>query len=192
MHPSFGIALNAVWLLVLGYWIWSARKQKPATRVESVYRRLFGYWIPLMTAVALLGPGDWFGHSWLREQFVPHSYLVESLGLGLCALGGALACWSRHLLGGNWSSVVQLKEEHELIERGPYRHVRHPIYTGLLMLFLGNAVMVGDWRGLIAVAIVFASFWGKLKREERWLGEQFGSRYADYLRRTRALVPGLL
>jgi protein-S-isoprenylcysteine O-methyltransferase Ste14 len=87
---------------------------------------------------------------------------------------------------------VALKQDHELVEAGPYRHVRHPIYSGLLLLFVGNALIVGDWRGLLAVAIVAASFWRKLRVEEAWLTQRFGERYLDYMRRTRALVPGLL
>jgi len=87
---------------------------------------------------------------------------------------------------------VQLKEDHELIQSGPYRYVRHPIYTGFLFLFLGTAVMVGEWRGLLALAIVFVSFWRKLRIEESWLNQHFGARYAEYIRHTKALVPGVL
>jgi protein-S-isoprenylcysteine O-methyltransferase Ste14 len=103
-----------------------------------------------------------------------------------------LAILSRALLGRNWSATVQLKQDHQLITSGPYRFVRHPIYTGLLLLFLGNAVMVGDWRGLLAVAIVFASFWRKFRLEERWLAEHFGEPYRLYQARTKALIPALL
>ena len=192
MHHEFGVALRITWLTLMVYWMWSARKAKPGIRGESAFKRIALYWLPLVAAASLLGPGEWFGHTLLREQFVPHGPLFESIGLAFCVAGAALACWSRHLLGRNWSGVVELKQDHELIEAGPYRRVRHPIYTGLLLLFFGNAVMVGDWRGLLAVAIVFASFWHKLRVEERWLGEYFGARYADYRRRTRALFPGLL
>jgi protein-S-isoprenylcysteine O-methyltransferase Ste14 len=70
--------------------------------------------------------------------------------------------------------------------------VRHPIYSGLLLAFLGTAVLVGELRGLLALAIVAVSFWFKLQLEERWLGEQFGPAYADYRKRVKALVPGIL
>jgi protein-S-isoprenylcysteine O-methyltransferase Ste14 len=153
---------------------------------------LLAYWLPLAVAVLLLGPGHWFGHSLLREQFVPHGTAVYAAGLALAISGAALAIGSRMMLGRNWSATVQLKQDHELVTRGPYRFVRHPIYTGLLLLFLGNAVMVGDWRGLLAVAIVFASFWRKLRIEEAWLAECFGEAYAHYRARTRALVPAVL
>lgn len=187
---STGIRLS--WLLVIGYWAWSARNAKPAERRESWSTQLVAYWLPLAAAFVLLGPGEWFGHGLLREQFVPHSAPVNALALATCIAGAAIAIWSRYLLGSNWSGVVELKAGHELVEAGPYRFVRHPIYSGLLLLFLGNALHVGDWRGLLAVAIVFASFWRKLRLEEAWLGERFGPAWQAYAQRTRALVPGIL
>lgn len=192
MPQPFGFGLKLCWFALMGYWLWSARRVKASERSEPLVKRLLAYWLPLFVAILLLGPGRWFGHGPLREQFVPHTPIVYSIGLGLCALGVGLAIWSRHLLGRNWSGTVELKQGHELIDSGPYRRVRHPIYSGLLLLFLGNAVMVGDWRGLLAVAIVFGSFWYKLKLEERWLAERFGETYVAYRRRTKALIPALL
>ncbi len=191
--PVFAAAgLRLSWGAVLAYWAWSARGAKPTEQIEPRALRLVAYWLPLAGAFALLGPGEWFGHGILREPFVPHSLPVYGLGTASCLAGAALAVWSRWLLGSNWSSVVALKQDHELVEAGPYRYVRHPIYSGLLLLFVGNALIVGDWRGLLAVAIVAASFWRKLRVEEAWLAQRFGERYLDYMRRTRALVPGLL
>jgi protein-S-isoprenylcysteine O-methyltransferase Ste14 len=85
-----------------------------------------------------------------------------------------------------------LKEDHELITSGPYALVRHPIYTGLLLAFVGCAVARGEWRGVLAVAVVFAVLWHKLRLEEKWLGAQFGEPYAAYSRRVAALVPYLV
>lgn len=192
MDSRFGMALHLVWLTFLAYWLWSARRVKPAVQSEPLIKRFVAYWLPLIFAVELLGPGERFAGCPLREQFVPHSIVCQSLGLFLCIVGVAIACWARHLLGGNWSATVQLKDDHQLITRGPYRLVRHPIYSGILLLFLGNAVLVGDWRGLLAVAIVFVSFWRKLRLEERWLSRLFGDAYGQYVARTKALIPALL
>ena len=192
MPPLFEHGLRLTWVAVLGYWLLSARSAKRAVSQESLAVRLAVYWLPLAIAVLLLGPGPWFGHSLLREQFVPHTVPVYATGLGLAMAGAVLCIYSRFLLGRNWSATVQLKQDHELIQTGPYRLIRHPIYTGFLLLFLGNAVMVGDWRGLLAVAIVFVSFWRKLRLEEKWLGEHFGPAYQAYRTHTKALIPAVL
>ena len=192
MPPIFEHALRLTWFVVLGYWLWAARSAKPTEHQESFAKRLVAYWLPLIVAMLLLGPGEWFGHSLLREQFIPHTTLVYSIGLGLMILGALVAISSRARLGRNWSANVQLKQDHELITSGIYRVVRHPIYTGLLALFLGDAIMVGDWRGLLAVAIVLASFWRKPRLEETWLAQHFGEPYRLYQARTKALIPMVL
>ncbi|GAA5002261.1 isoprenylcysteine carboxylmethyltransferase family protein [Pseudoluteimonas lycopersici] len=191
MPPFFEHGLRACWFVVIAYWIWSARRVKAPKLRESLAKRFLVHWLPLIVAVYLLGPGEWFGHSPLREQFVPHTTLVYSLGLLLCVAGAALAIWSRAILGANWSAQVQIKQGHELIQRGPYALVRHPIYTGLILLFAGNAVMVGDWRGVLAVAIVVVSFWRKYLLEEKLMTQEFGQAYLDYRKRTYPLFPPL-
>jgi len=83
--------------------------------------------------------------------------------------GIAFAIWARMLLGRNWSSDVTLKRDHELIVAGPYRWVRHPIYT--------------------AVPLAGAAFWRKLKIEEAVMRRRFGETYAHYAKRVPALIP---
>jgi protein-S-isoprenylcysteine O-methyltransferase Ste14 len=192
MHPAIKIILKIIWTVLLLYWLISSFKVKQQVQSEPLFKRFLFYWLPLLIGIILLGPGEWYGHSLLREQFVPHSNLVGIIGDGLCMAGVFLACWSRYLLGKNWSVSVQLKQEHELIEKGPYAYVRHPIYTGLLLLYSGNALIVGDWRGILAVLIVFVSFWRKFRLEEEWLGRHFGDLYDAYKRRTKALLPWIL
>lgn len=187
---AYGIRLS--WIAVLVYWAWSARGVKRPASQESLAVRYFAYVLPLVVAALLLGPGRWFGLSWLRDQLLPHTGEVYAGGLALGLAGAALCIYSRRLLGRNWSASVQLKHDHELIQSGPYRYVRHPIYTGFLLLFLGSAVMIGEWRGLLSVAIVFVSFWRKLRLEENWLGQHFGPAYQAYRQRTKALIPAVL
>jgi len=105
------------------------------------------------------------------------------------AAGVAIAFWARWHLGANWSGVVTLKEGHELIRTGPYRTIRHPIYTGILLAMLGSAIAVGEIRGLLAVAIAWLSFYTKARREESLLTQEFGERFAEHLRRTGMFLP---
>jgi protein-S-isoprenylcysteine O-methyltransferase Ste14 len=131
-------------------------------------------------------------YSVLNERFLPLSAWPFWTGAVLTAGGLLFAIWARHRLGKNWSGVVTVKEDHELITTGAYAIVRHPIYTGLLFAFAGSAIAIGEWRGVLAVVIVLWSLLRKLRFEERWMREQFGERYETYSRRVPALVPFVL
>jgi protein-S-isoprenylcysteine O-methyltransferase Ste14 len=192
MSEYIKIGLKLCWFIVITYWFISGLSVKKLKNQESFFKRFVQYWLPLIIAIILLGPGEWFGDSLLRENFVPHSDLVGNIGLVFCVIGAFIACWSRYLLGKNWSLSVQRKENHELIQNGIYKLLRHPIYTGLLLLFIGNMIIVGDYRGIIAVLLVFISFWFKLLKEEKLLIETFGNQYTEYKNGTKALFPFLL
>jgi protein-S-isoprenylcysteine O-methyltransferase Ste14 len=192
MDLPYDKVIKAIWLALGAYWLWSARHVKAPSRRENVLLRFAKYWLPLVLAGALLGPGDWYGRGGLKLRFLPDADWIAMSGCLLALAGAVLACSARAMLGDNWSVAVQLKQAHELVERGPYRWVRHPIYSGLLLAFLGTAVLIGEVRGLLALVIIAASFWYKLRIEERWLGEQFGAAYSDYKSRVKALVPGML
>jgi protein-S-isoprenylcysteine O-methyltransferase Ste14 len=192
MSPFIKVGLQVIWLVVLMYWFISGLGAKKVESQESFLKRFVQYWLPLIIAILLLGPGNWFGHSWLRENFIEHTNFVGIIGLSTCIIGAIIACMSRYLLGKNWSLSIQRKENHQLIQSGIYKVIRHPIYLGLLLLFIGNAIIVGDYRGIIAIVIVFVSFWIKLKKEEKLLAETFGNQYAEYKKQTKALIPYLL
>jgi protein-S-isoprenylcysteine O-methyltransferase Ste14 len=125
-------------------------------------------------------------------RLVPSSPAIGWSGAALVAAGLAFAVWARIHLGANWSGIVTVKRGHELVTSGPYALVRHPIYTGLVLAFAGSAIALGEARGVLAVALVVASLWRKLRLEERWMAEQFGAEYERYRDRVRALVPFVL
>ena len=182
----------SLFVLMWGGWlaVWNvmARRVKEAAQSESAVSRL-SHVVPLLIAAYLL-----VAHvplPLLNERFAPPALWLAVLGATLTFAGLAFAIWARFVIAGNWSSYVELKRDHELIIAGPYRWVRHPIYTGLLLAFIGSALAVGEWRGLLAVAIVAASFWRKLKLEEAVMRRQFGETYARYAARVPALIPFL-
>jgi protein-S-isoprenylcysteine O-methyltransferase Ste14 len=110
---------------------------------------------------------------------------------GLTALGVAISIWARLALGSNWSGVVTLKEDHELIRQGPYRWVRHPIYTGILLSFAGTALIEGRLRGWLGFAMVWATFYFKARREENFLRQEFGEGFEEHTRKTGMFLPKL-
>ncbi len=106
-------------------------------------------------------------------------------------LGLLLAVWARRLLGRNWSGRITLKVEHELIRSGPYRVVRHPIYTGLLGMYAGAAIVSGQLHALIGLALAVGAYLRKIRLEETNLLKGFGADYRTYRSETWALFPGL-
>jgi protein-S-isoprenylcysteine O-methyltransferase Ste14 len=179
-----------LWLVFIAFWIAMARGGKSVAERESAYSRLSHY-LPLAIAICLIGaPHVPFAP--LNDRFAPLSLWVVRLGAALTFAGIAFAIWARILLAGNWSSDVTLKRDHELIVDGPYAFVRHPIYTGILLALLGTALAVGEWRGLLAVAIAALAFWRKIGIEEAVMRRQFGEAYARYAERAPALIPFLL
>jgi protein-S-isoprenylcysteine O-methyltransferase Ste14 len=128
----------------------------------------------------------------------PHSRIWPTgLALGLAAdaivlAGAAFSIWARVTLGRNWSAEVSFKEDHELIESGPYALVRHPIYTGVLAMALGTAIAYGRVIGLLLFCALCAAFWWKARAEERIVAGHFPEAYAEYRARVPAIVPFLL
>jgi protein-S-isoprenylcysteine O-methyltransferase Ste14 len=182
----------ALFALMWGGWltVWNvmARRVKGVAQSESAVSRAT-HIVPLLIAAYLLAGR--VPLPLLHHRFVPLSIWTASLGAALTFAGLAFAIWARFIIAGNWSSYVELKQDHELIVAGPYALVRHPIYTGLLLAFVGAALAVGEWRGVLSVAIVAASFWRKLKLEEAVMRGQFGEAYARYAARVPALIPFL-
>ena len=176
------------WLLWTAWWGWTGGKTKSNARAETYLESALKYILPLLIALLLLFVP--FGAP-LDLHWLPASAWLPWAGLVVEWCGLLLACWARLRLGRNWSGLVDLKHDHELIRSGPYAYVRHPIYSGLLLAVVGMVLIIGELRTLLALCIVFATFLYKVRLEERWLGELFGASYANYRRHTRALIPGV-
>jgi len=180
----------AMWLGYLAYWWAMSTNVKVTERNESASSRLARL-VLIVCAVALLSLQS-VPLPMLNERFLPLEVWCFWSGAAVTAGGLLISVWGRRHLGKNWSQAVTVKEGHELITSGPYALVRHPIYAGLLLAFLGSAVARGEWRGLLAVALVFGALWHKLRLEEKWMRAQFGESYEAYSRRVAALVPYII
>ena len=191
MDTLYRYLVPGLWIAWLLYWRISAAGVKAARRRESPASRA-AHLIPLAIAGLLLWMDPIAGGGVLFERFLPQSDGTYRTGALLLALGLAFSVWARVYLGRNWSATVTVKEDHELIRSGPYSLVRHPIYTGLLLGFIGTAIVRGEWRGVLAVLIVFVALWRKLRLEERWMNETFGEEYRRYREHSAALIPYLL
>ncbi len=178
------------WAIFFVYWAVAA------FRVKRTIERSHGAWWRIAAIVLVVWlvtrprhEATWWSGS---EVWVPPFAGRDVIGCIIVACGLAIALWARATLGGNWSGLVVFKEGHELVQRGPYRAVRHPIYSGMLLMILGTALVSGRAAAFIAFAVVFAGFYVKLRMEERLMTRHFPEQYASYRRRTKALIPYVL
>ena len=181
-----GLLILACWVFLTLYWRISARSVKPAAERRGWAGRLnrLPIWVGfLLLLAAWVHP---FGIVWFGQTAVS-----SVAGVAICALGLLVAIWSRKTLGREWSMDVELKQGHTLIERGPYALMRHPIYTGHLLMALGTAIASGLLVAFAGLASIFIGFWIKLKQEERLLLHHFPDEYPAYRARVKALVPYL-
>ena len=191
--PAYSLAIDIIrgcWLAFVAIWVIAAVSTKRTVYRETRAQRL-RYWVWLVSAYLLLLYGPRLPYP-LNLRIVPHVTPTALAAAALCLIGLAFAAWARVTLGRNWSGVVTLKEGHELIERGPYRFVRHPIYTGILTMFFATALALGHLAGFAATLLMFASFWIKLRDEEKLMLQQFPGQYAAYRQRTRRIIPFVL
>jgi protein-S-isoprenylcysteine O-methyltransferase Ste14 len=178
--------VGLLWLAWVAYWFVSAGSAKPSRWRESPRSRAT-HMLPALAAAWLLGL-PMLTPAVLRLPFFPWSPALGWLGAAVAAVGLGFSVWARVHLGRNWSGIVTVKEDHELVRSGPYGRVRHPIYTGLIAAFAGTAMVMDQTRALLALVLLTLALVRKLHIEEARMAETFPD-YAAYRRETAALFP---
>lgn len=181
------LILNWMWGLLGLYWLLHARRAGSTAVQEAAWWRVIRLGILSLTFVLLLSP--WLRRGLLGQRFLPDTPTGQVLGVAITGVGILLCVWARVHLGNYWSDKVVLKTDHQLVRTGPYRYLRHPIYSGVLLGILGTAIVLGEWRGILALAIMSANYFVKARREERLLAGQFGAQYAEYRKQAGFLAP---
>lgn len=175
---------NVCWIIFLLYWVVSSWSVKPTQeRVGGIG----GYWhyVSIVLAVLLFNIPVYP----LTLSLVSRSAGIAILSSVFAISGLAIAIAARRTLASNWSGSVTFKQNHTLITRGIYQYVRHPIYTGVLLMFLGTALLVGTLGAVIGFLVLFFTFWFKLKQEEALMERHFPREYPAHKRRVKALIP---
>jgi protein-S-isoprenylcysteine O-methyltransferase Ste14 len=175
--------ITAVWIAFWVYWMASAvgvkgGRGRPAGFVGSRV-------VLVLVVFALIRAGL------LGERAPTPGAGWGLVGLVLVVLGLALAVWARRYLGRNWGMPMTQKADPELVTSGPYRTIRHPIYTGIILGMVGTAIAIGVWA-LVPVVVLGGYFIYSARMEERYLAEQFPDSYPKYRRSTKMLIPFVL
>ncbi|HAM51051.1 MAG TPA: hypothetical protein DCP92_10320 [Nitrospiraceae bacterium] len=187
-----GLFVILCWAIFLIYWFLAAFSVKRTAEGRGLRR--WGWRFPILAAVLL---AIFIKKSRLFPKSAAEAILWQrTLAVGIASdlitlIGLIVALWARSTLGGNWSYDVVLKENHELIERGPYAYVRHPIYSGVLLMILGSAIISGRAGSFIVLAILFLGLWFKALQEEKLLAKHFPEVYPKYKQRVKAFIPFL-
>jgi len=194
------MAIYAVWYIWLLSWVgasvWANRTVKtPALWRELPYRliTLVGFALLLITPLRWTGGSftvaeldGWFGYRLWAASPAPLGWVF----VGLALLGVSFAWWARVHLGKLWSARITRKEDHRVVDSGPYAIVRHPIYTGLLLAAIATAAETGLARSALGALLLIAGYLMKAKVEERFLRAELGSAaYDAYAKRVPMLVP---
>jgi protein-S-isoprenylcysteine O-methyltransferase Ste14 len=162
------------------------RRSRSQTGTKQDRSTLGVIWVVIMVSVAA---GLYVTMHW-RAAALPHRQLFAVAGVFLFVSGLFLRWWAIITLGRFFTVDVTIEKDHELVERGPFRVVRHPSYTGVLLAFVGFALTLHNWAALLVMLVpIFAAFIRRMNVEEDALSRALGSRYADYMKRTKRLVP---
>ena len=180
MH-TLKIAIDITWVVFWVYWLGSAFGVKAgrASRRRIPLTGLTGLSVVVLVRVFRGG------------SLAVHSPVLGAIGAVVFASGIALAIWARVYLGRNWGMPMTQKAEPELVTSGPYRFVRHPIYSGLLAALLGTA-LASNLGGLIIVAVLGGYFYYSASVEEKNLTATFPNAYPAYRINTKMLIPFVL
>ena len=178
MH-AVDVAFGVGWLLFWGYWLASASGVKSG---RSQWGRFAGFRLLLWVIIFVLARALPF------RPHANHSPWMAAVGLVLFVMGLGLAIWARINLGRNWGMPMTEKDDPELVTSGPYRWIRNPIYSGLILAMIGTAIGVSvDW--LVVVALVGGYFVYSAIMEQRFMAEKFPATYPAYRASTKMLIP---
>ena len=177
----------ALWLIFVISWNVTARPAPTIARPGAHRERLYGLVVAFGLMMIVVAPFLLVRQAfqiWINPPLLAWAMLL------VIVAGVALCWWARLHLGRLWSDSVTRKEGHRILDTGPYRLVRHPIYTGFIVIYAGLAILCASVVALVGFAVIAVGLWIKARLEEQFLSEELGATaYGSYKARTPMLVP---
>jgi protein-S-isoprenylcysteine O-methyltransferase Ste14 len=183
----FNLLIGICWIVFICVWLVLSLKAKKTIRANE---RQPNPWLRLamVTAVVLLVFNIEVFKPFVDYHPFRSNHLAQGIGVLICAAGIAFAIWARIHLGRNWGMPVSLKQKPDLVTSGPYRFVRHPIYTGIAIAMVGCIITAG-FMWLVWFLLFSTSFAYSARKEEKLMSAQFPEDYPEYMKRTKMLIP---
>jgi protein-S-isoprenylcysteine O-methyltransferase Ste14 len=180
--------LLALWLLsevLISFRRRAAKVRRRKERLGSVV------WIWLVVALSIIAANTVL--FLIQVRFPGRSSIYTAIAAMLILAGLGIRWWAIVTLGRFFSVDIALQEQHRIVQEGPYRWVRHPAYTGLLIIFLGMGIAFRNWVSLILIVLPITTLLlYRIRVEEAALSEEIGTAYLDYRKKTKRLLPGIL
>jgi protein-S-isoprenylcysteine O-methyltransferase Ste14 len=185
--PSLGMWLSGgIWVAFMVYWARQARTPTPTVKAEtrgsSLKHRAFREIGLILMFIPVWG---------LNRSVLPAGPAHVWVGLGVQLVGGWFYMRGKKELGRQWSNAISIKTDHQLVTTGPYRFIRHPMYTAMIAMALGTALVNTRLSALFGVALIAWSYVVKIGIEEVWMAEQFGAAHEEWRRHSWKLLPPL-
>jgi len=192
MNTSFNLFIRIGAIILFGFWevYWLlmaqiAKKKKPKTK-QLTLKSLFEFFIHLLSGMFLLV-------QLLGLSILPFSdnYLIQVFGSAMLIIGIMIAVSARIVLAANWTGAAeyQIKKGHELVTRGIYRYVRHPIYFSLILSYTGGLIISQTYLFIPFFFVLLYFAYSRGKREEKILIDKFGNKYLNYRKFSKMLIP---
>lgn len=179
------------WIIFFGYWLISAFFVKRTIERSSSIGWRFITIIGVIIIIFLVKIIPQSAQI-LTSMIISNTLTSAIIGSLITILGLTICIWARTTIGRNWSGSIVLKKNHELVTNGPYKFIRHPIYTGMITMMIGTSIYYGYTSIFLATILAFVGFVLKSRQEEKLMIKHFGKRYINYKKRTKAIIPFLI
>jgi protein-S-isoprenylcysteine O-methyltransferase Ste14 len=177
--------IGLAWVTFLLYWGVSAVRKRSSNWLVTTLMAfaLVGLFLLLRYASTLRS-----GNIVLWHRTLPFAVL----SVGIVLVGLFVLIWARRALGSSWSATPGNGENQQIVQSGPYKRIRHPMYTGFLTMVLGSAMAYGHLFGVLILAVFILGFCAKAMLEESILKRSIGRTYEEYRRKTKAFIPFII
>jgi protein-S-isoprenylcysteine O-methyltransferase Ste14 len=193
MNPSveapFRIAFGVLWFVFFGSRLFFQRRIKKCQEYTRINERQ-EKWLFWLFGLGFLFLPLYFATPWIDFASIPWPTGLRWSGGLISGLGIGLFGWAHQALGQNWTAVLALSRKHELIQGGPYRYVRHPMYSAFFILGIGFLLLSANWLvGVVYLGTLEAMYAVRVSQEEKMMLDRFGGAYREYMNKTGRLFP---